>query len=279
MLVHRINKRFIEGKPSNNVTATGVLLRNIEGMAGRHTEAWEPCAADEFCSRSSDRLAASIVNSHMPHLFSYDAGGMVISPERAHVLCSYHGDGNNFGRFCTPPTDWLKMAAEVERDGSDCVPGCTSHFGWCDDLYHPCPLCEEIHCAWRATGVATMVEAHQQKLEIWRKQGTSCDKGKHRSRCHNEVVLDAAAWTSHMPQTLEAFFYQRRSSTSAVAEVRRLHSAFHQRYGLDAQLTPLIVYDPTSATAPFALAPTVAHVGDVGHVERTLLDVQLLSLA
>ena len=246
-----LNARFHEAGPSDGVG--GVLMRNFEGMAGRHSYAWEPCADDEFCARSADRLAASIVNRRMPHLFSSDSGGMVVATRFATILCSYHGDGNNYGRFCKPPTAWLKMPVEHEPDGS-CVPGCTSHFGWCDDKYEPCPLCEEVKCAWRRAGLSKMLEAHASKLSQWKASGQTCDKGGHqgRSKCHNELVLDAVAWTSHMPGTVSAMFYQRTSRPESVAEVRKVHAAFLRMFGLSARTTPLVVYDVANAYGPFS---------------------------
>lgn len=220
-------------------------------MAGRHSAAWEPCHDDEFCARAGDRLASSVVNARMPHLFSFDTGGVIVAPEYAKVLCSYHGDGDDLARFCKPPTDWLKMPVEREQDGS-CIPGCTSHFGWCDDKFNPCPLCEEVKCAWRESGLAKMVDAHVAKLDAWQEQGQSCVKGGHfgRSKCHNEVVLDADAWMSNMPRSIQAIFYQGSSKQASVDEARAHHREFEKQYGP----TPLIVYYDTEQEAPFALA-------------------------
>lgn len=229
-------------------------MRNFEGMAGRHSAAWEPCSESEFCARASDRLASSLVNARMPHLYSSDAGGVVVAPEHAEVLCSYHGDGNDLGRFCKPPSDWLKMPVEHEPDGS-CVPGCTSHFGWCDDKVNPCPLCEEVKCAWRSDGLAKMVEAHGAKLESWRTQGVECVKGGKdgRSRCHNELLLGAGAWMSHMPRSIEAVFIQSASSEKSIADATGFHRQLLQRYGLDGNALPLLVYDEREREAPFAV--------------------------
>ena len=260
MVVEALNARFRNGKPSNDLSAAGVLMRNFEGMAGRHSFAWEPCAADEFCARAGDRLASSIINAAMPHLYSFDAGGVVIEPQRARLLCSFHGDGNDFGRFCKPPTEWLKMAAGVEPDGS-CVPGCTSRFGWCDDKWQPCPLCEQVPCAWRSSGLAGMMEAHAAKLENWRAHGQTCVKGGHygRSKCHNELVLDADAWVNHMPQTFEAFFFQAASHPESVSQARSQHAAFVSRYG-GGTVVPLVIYDESHSDSPFTLDGE-AHAG------------------
>ena len=261
----RLNSRFRSGAPSDDLHAAGVLVRIFEGMGGRHAAAWEPCRDDEFCARAGDRPASSIVNAKMPHLFSFDAPGMVVNPKVARLLCSYHGDGNDFMRFCRPPTEWLKMAVEHEPDGS-CVPGCTSRFGWCDDRYKPCPLCEEVKCAWRPScvgggglgpdcGLKGMMEAHAAKLLSWASGGQGCVKSGHygRSRCHNEVVLDAAAWDGAMPGAIEAIFYQRASTAESVAWAKTLHADFIKRYGA-ASLPPLVVYDHGRVEAPFSLS-------------------------
>lgn len=251
----RLNSRFRDGVASDDLREVGVLIRVFEGMAGRHAAAWEACRDDEFCARAGDRLASSIVNGHMPHLFSFDAPGMIVAPDFARVLCSYHGDGNDFMRFCRPPTEWLKMAVVLEPDGT-CVPGCTSRFGWCDDRWQPCPLCEEVKCAWRPSGLVDMMLAHAAKLVSWQAGAQSCAKSGHygRSRCHNEVVLDAEAWGSALPSAVEAIFYQRKSTSESVAWARTLHADFLRTYGLSAREVPLIVYDHESEMEPFVVS-------------------------
>jgi hypothetical protein len=144
------------------------------------------------------------------------------------------------------------MPVVYEPDGS-CVAGCTSHFGWCDDRFEPCPLCEDVKCAWRTTGLAKMIEAHAAKLQNWRVHGQSCDKGGHvgRSRCHNEVVLAADAWRAHMPDTIEAIFFQRTSRPESVSQAHTVHSQFLSQYA--GARVPLVEYDESSAAAPFTL--------------------------
>ena len=101
-----------------------------------------------------------------------------------------------------------------------------------------------------------MVNAHVAKLNTWRAQGVECEKGGKdgRSRCHNELVLDASAWTTHMPRTIVAVFFQRTSSEKSVANARAFHHQLLQRYGLEAKALPLVVYDDKEKQAPFALA-------------------------
>ena len=112
-VVQRLNARFRQGAPNNGLAAAAVLMRCAEGMAGRHTPAWEPCAADEFCHSPS--LAASLVNTRMLHLWSSTFEGFVVAPAAVVMRCAFHGDGASSGRHCSPA-----------GSGSDstCVPGC-----------------------------------------------------------------------------------------------------------------------------------------------------------
>ena len=100
-----------------------------------------------------------------------------------------------------------------------------------------------------------MVEAHQAKLEAWSAQGQSCVKSAHggRSKCHNQVVLDAAAWRDAMPSTIEAFFVQQASTADSIAWARTLHTQFLREYSLMERMAPLVVYDEGSSETPFSL--------------------------
>ena len=102
-----------------------------------------------------------------------------------------------------------------------------------------------------------MMAAHAAKLESWRRAaGATCVKSGHygRSRCHNQLVLDASAWSAALPDTFEAFFYQSKSTADSVEWARTLHADFLRSYGLDARAMPLVIYDEESTDAPFALA-------------------------
>ena len=199
-VVQRLNARFRQGAPSNELAAAGVLMRCAEGMAGRHTPAWEPCAADEFCYSPS--LAASLVNTRMPHLWSSTFEGFVVAPAAVVMRCAFHGDGASSNRHCSP--------AGSGAD-STCVPGCrtpSAVAGWCDPAASPVPCseCEDVHCAWSPEHLEEMMRAFQSKLQLWAARGVECAKGgsKGRGRCHNEVVLDAQPWMENLPHTVEA---------------------------------------------------------------------------
>ena len=103
--------------------------------------------------------------------------------------------------------------------------------------------------------------AHAAKLENWRAHGQTCVKGGHygRSKCHNELVLDADAWVNHMPQTFEAFFFQAASHPESVSQARSQHAAFVSRYG-GGTVVPLVIYDESNSDSPFTLDGE-AHAG------------------
>lgn len=227
-------------------------MRCAEGMAGRHTPAWEPCAADEFCYSPS--LAASLVNTRMPHLWSSTFVGFVVAPAAVAVRCAFHGDGASSNRHCSPAGSGA---------ASTCVPGCrtpSTVAGWCDPAAKV-PL-EDAHCAWSPEHLEEMMHAFQSKLQLWAAKGVECAKGggsKGRGRCHNEVVLDAQPWMENLPHTVEAIFYQRGSDPKTVAAAAGLREQFLRRYygGVSSttDLTPLVVYDDAHLQRPFSLAP------------------------
>ena len=57
-----------------------------------------------------------------------------------------------------------------------------------------------------------------------------------------------------MPRTIEAIFYQTYSQPNAVAEARKAHTAFLDKFGLSARDVPIVIYDESRASDPFTLA-------------------------
>ena len=53
-----------------------------------------------FWDMAANRLAASIINAHQPHIFSTSAVGVVLSPSRVQggVRCAYSADGNSMSK-------------------------------------------------------------------------------------------------------------------------------------------------------------------------------------
>ena len=73
---------------------------------------------------------------------------------------------------------------------------------------------------------------------------------------YNEIVVDGAHWTEHLPTTIEAFFqssdHGRGRRNDHIAREQHLH--FLLKYGLTAEQVPLLDFDPHNWETPFQLA-------------------------
>ena len=87
----------------------------------------------------------------------------------------------------------------------------------------------------------------------------------------NEIVLDAASWTRHLPRTIEAFFSMAGAPEAEAVSLRAAHRAFLAQYyeprdrlrGSTGAATlgsppPLLILNLSHASAPFSLAPGYA---------------------
>ena len=111
---------------------------------------------------------------------------------------------------------------------SFCSPERGREDSWCDGLPH------------RAEDLENMMRGHE-------KRGGS----------YNEVIVDTRALQDHLPSSVEALFYVAGSSMATEAFVRQAYDKFTRRYGLEAEAFPLLVLDPSSPSAPFAVAASV----------------------
>jgi hypothetical protein len=116
-----LNKRFARRRDLAGIATladAGVLIHNFDAMesGGGHPD-WLPCSIHEWCARFRDRVSVSVVNSELPYVFDSNAGGFVVSPTVAVVLCAFAGDGGTMQKNCEP------VGQPLER----CTPGCTSN--------------------------------------------------------------------------------------------------------------------------------------------------------
>ena len=93
-LVARLNRQFLEGRPSDALHEAGVLVRQVDAMVDAvGAEPWGP-AVD---AKLRDRLAASMINAKLPYMYSTSAVGFVLSATELQgtLWCSYPRDGNS----------------------------------------------------------------------------------------------------------------------------------------------------------------------------------------
>ncbi|KAL3895239.1 MAG: hypothetical protein SGPRY_013565, partial [Prymnesium sp.] len=160
--------RFLNGEPSNDLSAAGILIRQFDGLENQ-ARPWEPCLPGSWCFVYSDRFASSLINQKQPLLYSRTAGGFILNPSVARVLCAYYSDGGSQKKQCSPP-------GVSDR----CSPGCA----------RTCSQLRDFRgCSWPASGFQQMME-QQQML--------------HSGGGHNEVVVDGHHWVENLPSIILA---------------------------------------------------------------------------
>jgi hypothetical protein len=230
--VGRINKRFMEGKASDDLSSAGVVIRQLDAMVDNGQLDWWFEHDEEdgwmrtpgpwgqtFYSHLRDRLAASVVNVKLPFMYSTSAVGFVLRPSELALWCSYPRDGNSMN----------------EDDH-----GCGGHgtTGSFDSL-------------------KSMMKYHEKHLHF----GTSCLWGapdaEDRSGCrYNELVLDGERYAARLPFVIEAIFFPVNGvvhhEEGSESQARILHRRFARTYGMiegecDGCAPPLLRFDVQDA--------------------------------
>lgn len=211
-VVDQINARFVNGMPSNNLFAAGVLVHQFDGMEAPN-HAWLPCTESQWCAKYRDRISASLLNARSPPgasgpipIFSAELGGLVLSAGRAKVLCAYAGDGGTMSKLCDPP-----------GLSDHCVPGCSSSVS--------------------EDAVRQMLVLQEKRLE---------------TKPYNEVVLDPKPYVEHPDSAIEAVFYlageKCRKDQRCYDHSKQVHTDFLSSVGTN---IPLLELDPYAWHAPF----------------------------
>ena len=227
------------------------------------------CTDNTYCQRRADRFSLSLVNRHVPFLYTYDASGIVLTAEAAApaLLCAWAADGLTFGQYC-------------EAGDARCIPGChggntddaaTAHFyhhsaalRWCDTTRTDRRWSsgkwewEAHHCAFHPHQLKDMLV----EQERWRSNPPSwhCDQQKHDKCRYNEIVLSRDVVEAAMPAAVEAFFYPAADPSQRRA-VEQMRERFVQEHGLGLYgETPVLAVD-WNAEAPFALPDGLSGLG------------------
>jgi len=209
---------------------------------------WLPCPAHLWCAKFADRFSASLVNAHLPFLYSTEAAGFVLAPDilQAHINCAYASDGGTMRRICRPA-----------GRSAQCIPGCIPgekegpffHRGWCDAAH---PAAAPGGCYWGRTHLKEMQEQHVSQLQ--KRGGDSCNQqGGDKSCYYNEIVIDAAGWVANLPWLIEATVVPSTASASAVGQAQELHAAFLAAFDVSSHTIPLLRLDMKDPNSPFSL--------------------------
>ena len=176
---------------------------------------WLPCPMHDqtaWCNKWGDRFASSMVAKGNAVLWEADndaVAGLIFRPEWNRVLCSYAADGGTMSHTCSP-----------SGVSESCVPGCWSgRAAWCDvtDARVGFQKCSGPFPPER---LGVMLQMHSQPFA---------------GAGHNEVIVDAAWYVAHLPQSLEAIIGDQKA-----------HAAFLAEYGLSAEDVPLVRFTGSS---------------------------------
>lgn len=212
----------MKANPDGGVWEAGVLVHQWDNMEGTgHDQMWWPCQAD-WCQAFKDRFSFSLLNKNMPQmkgkigLFSNEAGGFIVSPAKADILCSYPSDGGS-------------MSKECSDGGSDCVPGCDKE---------QCTRDMWWTCSFPPDQLNVMFEMYQ----------------KNPAR-YNEVVVSTANWdppTSIEAFFYPAGETGCGDCDKECAKVKEQHGGYLQTFSMTSAQVPLLCIDRSNFEYPFA---------------------------
>lgn len=228
-VAERLTERFANGRFESRLDRAGLLVHNFDSLDKTTTrKIWETCGQHEWCKDVNDRVSASIVSAALPYHFTDDQGGVILSPSRVHVLCSYPGDGGTIHLKCHPP-----------GFSSTCTPGCFDKQGrswWCKNDGSWRPGMDHHRCPWRPENLDQMLRQQADDITTGRRQKeTSC--GQPSGCSYNEVVL-----SPFTPDAIEAVFYPVGADRDAEDKAWRVHEEVSNAI-IETQSPPLLAFD------------------------------------
>jgi len=221
VVVDNVNGRFNTANPDGGVWEAGVLVHQWDNMEGTgHDQMWLPCQAD-WCKAFQDRFSFSLINKNNPKmkgkigLFSDTAGGFILSPAKADILCSYPSDGGSMSKMC--------------KDASDCVPGCDKEV---------CSAEKWWTCSFHPDQLGLMFQMYQ----------------KNPAR-YNEVVVSTANWDPPTSIEAFFYPAGKKGCGDCGEEctkVKDQHNGYLQTYSKTSAQVPLLCIDTSKWDYPFA---------------------------
>jgi hypothetical protein len=214
-IVASLNERFRYGRPSNDLEAAGVLVRQF-GSTNNGGRPWEPCQLEPriWCSKYHAQWPASIINDRMRHTYYQGRGGLVLQARHVHLFCAYSSDGNSMAHHCDG----------TSGDGSTCIPGC----------YPASQQCHEVHKSWDCSWPPDKL---QDALEAQLRRSNPASGW-------NEMVVDTKSIEVDPVSTIAAFFYLKGASNHTqwgMSNVEQQRQRFIQTFQLSSANAPPLV--------------------------------------
>lgn len=271
-VIERLNFNFRDGKPSNDISAIGVIMHQFDESEDPDMP-WKRCP--DFChgfgqkcgcAFIKDRLAAQAIMAQMPRtdkgsipLWSSKMGGVIFKGSLNRLFCGFPGEcvsallraracawnlldqlhacharsGGSRARVCNPP-----------GRSDDCVPGCTdSYHDWCDGHSKMDVWCDGD--PWKPEMLSAMLAGYYKRPPPF--------------NTHNELIVDAEYSEAQLPGSIEAFWYPLSSgcetSTKCKAYTERMHAKFLQEYHLTNSDVPIVGLRLDQWRHPFVAVP------------------------
>jgi hypothetical protein len=218
--VEALNRRFRDGRPSDDLASSGVLVRQFDTLDDA-SKKWLPCPPEgnnNWCMQFSDRWPTSIINANQLALYyGPGKGGLIIAPT-VELFCAYPSDGNSMEKVCDP----------LFGDGETCIPGCY-------------PKGQECHgdvtwtCSYPPERLRDALQAQADRIDYQNR--------------NNELVVDVRTVVSQLPEAIEGFFFI--GDRTEPEETRR---KFLTEYGMTDENGPPLVELVLSHDGGFRLA-------------------------
>ena len=119
-VVAHLNELFWTGRPTNDFSRAGVLVRGEDSYdAGRVGKPWLPCSA-ATCGIYNNHWCASLINQYTPALYAGPGWGWVINQSFAKLQCAYPGMRHTRAAYILAPLPAICVECNVARASPRC---------------------------------------------------------------------------------------------------------------------------------------------------------------
>ena len=269
-----LNRRWAQGKPSNDWTAAGVLVHVFDGdgidlVPGGFVHG-APKLDDPLrglVRPSGGHLAASLLNARHPTPFRCllacppqwrELPGIVLKPSAqviSRLSCLAWRDiysiqynrPNVTHAGCPARSSWCDRRGGVSAQGPGCTPlGMAAQMAHCCTTFPPTQLDKMM----------TM-----QDLYAWPRGpclGNCTDHKNPAAWLFDEIILDTeeSPWEPELEAMIGAVFISPTASSQSFAWGRAAHAALLQRLNVSADALPFLYYNMLAPKEPFSVVPS-----------------------